>query len=73
MPVTQSQTVANTIEQKLGIVVSVEQEKGILTLVHSDGTCSHLTADPSLLDDLRIGGPVQALVKGTIVWTLRCL
>jgi hypothetical protein len=73
MPVPQLQTVPNAIEQKLGIVVSVDHEKGILTLVHSDGTCSHLTADPSLLDDLRIGGPVQALVKGTVVWTLRCL
>ena len=73
MPVLNQLTVPSTIEQKLGIVVSVEQEKGILTLVHSDGTCSHLTANPSLLGGIRLGGPVQALVKGTVVWTLRCL
>ncbi len=73
MPAPQSQTEPNAPNQRLGIVVSVDQEKGILSLVHSDRTCSHFHADPSLLGDLRIGGLVQALVNGRIVWTLRRL
>jgi hypothetical protein len=69
----QSQTLANTIEERLGIVVSVDRERGCLTLVHSDRTRSHLSADPNLLGNLRIGGPVWTLVQGTILRALRRL
>jgi hypothetical protein len=48
-------------------------EKGILTLWHSDGPRSYLSPGADLLANLRIGGPVQALVEGTIVRALRCL
>ncbi len=73
VPVAQSEVGPITLEQKLGIVVSVDQQKGILTLAFRDGTCSHLSVDPTLLAELRIGGPVQALVEDTIVRTLRRL
>lgn len=59
-----------TLERKLGVVSLVDHEKGDLTLVHRDGTCSHLSADGSLLRDLRVGGLVQVLLKGPIVCTL---
>jgi len=54
----------------MGIVVAVEQENGSLTLEHGDGTRSHLTAGPHLLQGIRIGDPVQAVVEGTRVRTL---
>ncbi len=73
MPSPRVETLGNTVEQRMGIVMSVDQERGILTLVYGDGTRSHLSADPSLLNNLRIGGPVQALVEDTIVRTLRRL
>jgi hypothetical protein len=73
MPIPSSQTESNTVEEKIGIVVSVDLEKGILTLWHSDGPRSYLSPGADLLANLRIGGPVQALVEGTIVRALRCL
>jgi hypothetical protein len=69
----QSETLPIPIEQRLGIVMSVELERGSLTLLHRNGVCSHLTADPSLLVGLRSGGPVLAQVEGAIVRTLRRL
>ncbi len=73
MPSSQSQTLANSMEEVLGIVVSVDRERGSLTLAHKDRTRSHLSADPILLGDLGIGGPVWTLVQGTIVRALRRL
>jgi hypothetical protein len=73
MPIPSSQTESNTVEEKIGIVVSVDLEKGILTLWHSDGARSYLNPGADLLGNLRIGGPVQALVDGTIIRALRCL
>jgi hypothetical protein len=69
----QSETLPSPIEQRLGIVMSADPEQGRLTLLHRDGACSHLTADPSLLVGLRSGGPVLAQVEGAIVRTLRRL
>ena len=73
MPIPGSQTESNTIQEKIGIVVSVDVEKGILILWHSDGPQSYLNPGADLLANLRIGGPVQALVEGTILRDLRCL
>ncbi len=66
-------TVENTVEYTLGIVLAVDRAAGTLTLGHTGGRCSHLRADPRLLREVRIGGPVHALVEGTTVRTLRCL
>ncbi len=66
-------TLENTVEYTLGIVLAVDRAAGTLTLGHSGGRCSHLTAAPHLLRDVRIGGPVHALVDGMAVKTLRCL
>jgi hypothetical protein len=73
MLTSRSQTEPKTIQQRLGVVAYVDQEKGILVLVCGDGTCSQFNAHASLLGDLRIGGPVLALVEGTNVWSLRRL
>lgn len=53
--------------------MTVDEGRGSLTLLHREGACSCLTADPGLLVGLRIGGPVLAQVKGTIVRILRRL
>jgi hypothetical protein len=73
MAIPGSQTVSNTIEEKIGVVVSVDLEKGILTLWHNDGARSYFNPGADLLGNLRIGGPVQALVDGAIIRALRCL
>ncbi len=72
MPALRSQTVPKALKEKVGIVVSVDPQEGILTLWHPDGPCAYFT-HPSHLDALRIGGPVQALVDGRRVWGLRPL
>lgn len=69
----QGGSAANTAEHMLGIVLAVGRAAGTLTLGHTGGRCSQLTADPHLLRDVRTGGPVHALVEGTTVRTLRCL
>lgn len=69
----QPHTAPSAIEWKLGIVMSVDPQRGLLTLRHRGGTCSHLNADPSLLGDLKIGGPVLVRVDRTIVRSLRRL
>lgn len=70
---TQTCVLANPIESTLGIVLAVDRVTGSLTLVHVGGRCSYLTADPGLLREVRIGGPVQVMIEGTAVRTLRCL
>ncbi len=73
MSAQRSCTVEKTVESTLGIVLAVDRAAGTLTLGHTGGRCSRLTADPHLLRDVRIGGPVHALVEGTTVRTIRCL
>ncbi len=73
MAIPRSQTVSSTIEEKIGIVVSVDLEKSILTLWHNDGAQSYFNPGADLLGNLRIGGPVQVLVDGTIIRALRSL
>ena len=73
MPDNRSQIESNAIEEKIGIVVTVDLEKGSLILWHRDGPQLYLNPGAVLLANLRIGGPVQAVVKGTILWALRCL
>jgi hypothetical protein len=58
---------------QVGVVVTVDQDTGEITLVHRGGTRSFLTADPSLLKDVRIGTPVQVVTDGTVIRALRCL
>ncbi len=58
---------------QLGVVVTVDRDKGEITLVHRGGLRSLLTAHPSLLKDVRVGGPVQVVTDGTVVTSLRCL
>jgi hypothetical protein len=72
MPALWSQTVPNPLQERVGIVVAVDPQAGILTLWHPEGPCSYFT-HPRQLDALRIGGPVQALVDGRSVWGLRSL
>ncbi len=73
MPTGQQVVERNCIECKLGVVVDLDRGKGALTLAYGDGTCAHLTAEPSRLAHLRMGGPVQVMLEGTTVLTLRCL
>ncbi len=73
MPTDQLVMGRNRIECKLGVVVALDQDNGRLTLAYGDGTCAHLHAEPSRLGHLRMGGPVQVIVEGTMVLTLRCL
>ncbi len=73
MPIVQVGMERDCIESKLGVVVALDQDKGTLTLAYGDGTCSDLQANRSLLENLRIGGPVQVLVEGRTVLTLRRL
>ena len=74
MPDTRSQIESNAIEEKIGIVVSVDLEKGSLILWHRDGPRSYFNPGAALLANLRIGAPVQVVVvEGTILQALRCL
>ena len=73
MPVPHSQSVPTSVRRRVGIVASIDHEKGVLILVHRGGTRSHLSADASLLRDLRIGGLVQVVLKGPMLWALRHL
>ena len=73
MPTDQVVMERNCIECKLGVVVGLDKGKGALTLAYGDGTCGRLTAAPRRLAHLRMGGPVQVMVDGTTVLTLRCL
>lgn len=61
------------IQCKLGVVMDVDRDKGDLTLAYGNGTFAHLTAGPSHLEGLRLGGPVQVMVEGSSVLTLRRL
>jgi hypothetical protein len=61
------------IECILGIVLAVDRAAGTLTLRLVRGRSLCCTADPALLRDVQIGGPVQVVVEGTTVRTLRCL
>ncbi len=58
---------------QLGVVIAVDRDKGEITLVHRGGLRSLLTAHPSLLKGVRVGGPVQVVTDGTVVQSLRCL
>ncbi len=58
---------------KLGVVIAVDRNKGEITLVHRGGLRSLLTAHPSLLEGVRIGGPVQVVTDGTVIQSLRSL
>jgi hypothetical protein len=51
----------------LGIVAALDPKQGALVLWHGDGTHSDLTAPPKLLEKVRIGDPVSAVVDGSIV------
>ena len=73
MQVHHPQGVPTSVERRVGIVASIDHEKGVLVLVHRDGTHSHLRADASLLRNLRIGGLVQVVLKGPMLWALRHL
>jgi hypothetical protein len=57
----------------LGIALAVDRDAGTLTLGLVRGRSFCCTADPDLLRDVQIGGPVQVAVEGTTVRTLRCL
>ncbi len=63
----------HTFVGQLGVVVAVDRDKGEITLVHRGGLRSLLTAHPSLLGGVRIGGPVQVVTDGTVIQSLRCL
>ena len=54
----------------LGIVVALQQDTGVLVLRHGDGSRSQLHAPARLLDNVKVGDPVQAVVEGTTVQTL---
>lgn len=69
----QVRMVRDCVESKLGVVVALDRDKGTLTLAYGDGTCSDLQANASLLENLRMGGPVQVLAEGATVLTLRRL
>jgi hypothetical protein len=73
MPTEQLVMERNCIECKLGVVVALDKGEGTLTLAYGDGTCARLTAAPSSLTRVRMGGPVQVMVDGGTVLTLRCL
>ncbi len=64
---------AKTAEHTLGIVLTVDRAAGALTLGRVCGKRSHLTAPPHLLRGVRRGTPVQVVVEGATVRTLRCL
>ena len=63
----------STVAYTLGIVLAVDRPAGVLTLWHADGRSAKLTADPGLLGEVRIGGPVKVVVEGTTVRSLRRL
>ena len=73
MQVRHPQGAPTFVERRVGIVVSIDHEKGVLALVQRDGTRSSLCADASLLSERRIGGLVQVVLKGSRLWTLRHL
>ncbi len=58
---------------QVGVVVTVDRDKGQITLVFRGGTRFCLTAHPSLLKDVRIGGPVHVVTDGAVIQSLRCL
>ena len=58
---------------RVGIVITVDRDKGNITLLYRGGFKSLLTAHPTLLKDVRIGGPVQVVTDGSVVQSLRCL
>ncbi len=72
-PSSPSVSTAQTPVGQLGVVVAVNHDKGEITLVHRGGLRSLLTVHPSLLEGVRIGGPVQVVTDGTVVQSLRCL
>ncbi len=64
---------SNTALGRVGVVIAVDRDKGEITLVYRGGIRSSLTAHPSLLKDVRIGGPVHVITDGTVIQSLRCL
>ncbi len=58
---------------RVGVVITVDREGGRITLVYRGGLSSCLTAHPSLLKDVRIGGPVQVVTDGRVIQSLRRL
>jgi hypothetical protein len=57
----------------LGVVAAVDRDTGEITLVHRDGTQSHLTAPRALLQELRVWKVVHVITDGTRICELRCL
>jgi len=62
-----------TAERMVGIVLGVDRAAGTLTLGVVRERSLRCTTDPALLREVQIGGPVQVVVEGTTVRTLRCL
>ena len=63
----------DTAERMVGIVLAVDRAAGTLTLGVPRERSLRCTTDPGLLREVQIGGPVQVVVEGTTVRTLRCL
>jgi hypothetical protein len=57
----------------VGVVTTVDYEKGELTLVLRGGVPMVLTAHPSLLKEVRLWTVVQVVTEGTVIRSLRCL
>ena len=58
---------------KVGVVATVDHERGELTLVLRGGVRLLLAAHPRLFQEVRPWKVVQVVTEGTVVRALRCL
>jgi len=72
-PSNRTGTLQDAVESKLGVVVSLDHAERSLTLTDGEGKSVVLAADPRLLRNLRVGGPVHVLLRGITVVSARSL